>query len=95
MVALELVAQLEGHVGKVWSVDWSPVTKTLASAGADKIIRLWHREGDRWVCATSLDGGNTRTIRQVKWSPCGNKLATASFDSTTCSWEKGEEGGEL
>ena len=32
------------------------------------------------MCVTTLEGGNTRTVRQIAWSPCGTRIATASFD---------------
>lgn len=91
MVKLVLEGTLTGHKGQVWSVDWSPTSKTLASSGQDKTVKLWRQEGGVWLCVTTLEGGNTRTVRQVAWSPCGNKLATASFDSTTCIWEYDSE----
>ena len=40
------------------------------------------------MCNTILEGAHKRTIRSVSWSPCGNWLATASFDGTTSLWSK-------
>ena len=35
-------------------------------------IRVWGREGGRWVCKTVLTDGHTRTVRS---GVCGNSLA--------------------
>ena len=46
------------------------------------------------MAKTVLVGGHERTIRSVSWSPCGQKIASASFDGTIAIWDK-KDGGEF
>ncbi|XP_064630561.1 probable cytosolic iron-sulfur protein assembly protein CIAO1 homolog [Lineus longissimus] len=84
----ERACTLSGHSDLVWNVCWSPDGSLLASCGGDKSIRIWGKEGDKWVCKTILEDGHTRTVRSIDWSPCGRYLASGSFDATACIWSK-------
>ncbi|KAF5307967.1 hypothetical protein FQR65_LT06534 [Abscondita terminalis] len=88
MGKLELRETLSKHVGRVWNVAWHPKGDAFASCGEDKTIRIWAKEGNKWINKIVLADGHKRTIRSVAWSPCGNYLASASFDATTAVWDK-------
>ena len=59
------------------------------------MVRIWTNEirigdwddFDHIVCISTLEGDQNRTIRSCEWSPCGNMIACASFDSTVVIWE--------
>ncbi|KAL1451398.1 hypothetical protein WDU94_005777 [Cyamophila willieti] len=62
----------------------------LSSCGEDKNIRLWGKEsfGTKFTAKAILSDCHQRTIRETAWSPCGNFIASASFDATTAIWDK-------
>ena len=77
------IKRLRGHIGRIYSVTFSPDGNLLVSTGEDNTVKMW-----------SLDGTQLKTLRQhtdhvydAAFSPDGKILATASKDQTINLWD--------
>ncbi len=88
---------LYGHDDKVVALDISPDQQRLVSASYDKTIKLWqiNREPDKrlsGVLIRTLTDPNLKAISHNDWiydvrfSPDGRKIASASIDGTIKIW---------
>ncbi|PFH48082.1 hypothetical protein AMATHDRAFT_150628 [Amanita thiersii Skay4041] len=88
------IAHLPAHDDRAWHVAWNPAKPLLASCSADKNVRLYsYAPSDtdakiKFSLYHVIPTGHTKTVRGVAWSPSGETLATASFDSNIGIWEQ-------
>ena len=74
---------LEGHNNIVWSVIFHPEGNLIASASADKTIKLWSRDGKLQKTLTN----HKNRVSKISFSSDGKYLASASHDSTVKIWD--------
>jgi WD40 repeat protein len=76
--------RLSGHQAAVMAVDISADSQYIASAGVDKTIKLWHKDGTELATFT----GHEAVVRAVRFSPDGELIVSGSDDRTIKLWRK-------
>ncbi len=71
--------KLRGHHNIIYEIAWSPDGRTLASAAADRSVRLWSLHHDH---LTETPISHADYVFCVAWSPDGRLLATGANDET-------------
>lgn len=76
---------LEGHEGDIFTVEFHPDGKYLASSGFDRKILMWSVYGE---CENvAVMGGHTGAVMELHFSPDGSQLYTCSTDHTVAIWD--------
>jgi WD40 repeat protein len=78
------VKQLVGHSAWVWDLALSPDFRTLASASADRTVRVWDLELGELVSTLTA---HTATVGTLAYSPTGDRLASAGWDGSVVLWD--------
>jgi WD40 repeat protein len=82
----DLLGRLEGHVDVVHDVIWLDGGKALATAGADRVVRVWDAESRREVATLE---GHSGPVLALAASPDGRWFCSAGADATIRVWEPG------
>jgi WD40 repeat protein len=83
-VDLQPFRVLHGHSNRIFSVTFSPNGQFLASASADRTIKLWNPHTGQ--CLKTLHGHGS-WVWAVAVSPDSNFLASGSYDHTIKIWD--------
>src|SRR5439155_4435558 len=78
----------EGHKGAVWHVAFSPDSRTLASGGADKTVRLWDMTNG---LAVGESPEHPAGVRGVAFRPDGQAVLASCDDGTLKVWDRNME----
>jgi hypothetical protein len=78
------VASLEGHVGVITALAFSPDGRRLLSGGSDSTVRVWHTGSGRELLTFRE---HTELPVAVAWSSDGRRIGSAGQDMLINIWE--------
>ncbi len=79
------------HGDCVYAVSWSSDGRRLATAGIDRLLKIWDADTGQKLLTLS---GHEDWVLTVQWHPDGRRLASGSQDTTVRVWD-GDAGKQL
>jgi WD40 repeat protein len=73
-----------GHAEAIYAVAMSPDRTLAASGSKDRLVRLWHLDGER--CLADLQE-HDRPVVAVSFLPDGSRLLSADESGKICVWD--------
>lgn len=80
----KFLATLNGHVGAVYQVAWSPDSNYLVSGSKDSTVKLWSMKNMKKAQCTLP--GHEDEVYALDWSPGASSVASGSKDRTIKIW---------
>ncbi len=77
-------ATLNGHVGSVYQVAWSPDSVHLVSCSKDSTVKLWSVKNTKKAVKTL--SGHEDEVFALDWSPAASSVASGSKDRSIKIW---------
>ncbi|MFN0253293.1 MAG: WD40 repeat domain-containing serine/threonine protein kinase [Kofleriaceae bacterium] len=81
------LVNIAGHPGGTDALAFDPNGVILVSGGQDRLIRVWHRQGDTFEQHVALEAGLRGDTHYVLFTPTGGLVVVGGNDGAVVAWK--------